>query len=574
MCIRDRYRSQVCRDAMRRLYDQRERDSSDAHMNKIGFIGFVLDLFNLFMPCNRGRYNIAMAEDEWRLYSAHVFQRDPSRSDTAAPTKQVATAVADQLRSVEADQRAEMHRGNAMRLGHTVLCHQPLASVPPEALLTSIDTGSEVVLPPYVGDFNSFFDFFFSIPLIMYHGEVVTEELYVGFWEFVHESWYKEVGTTNEDRYDRYLHRAELAPVVATVPKSRRAFLVNRMADTMEHTKRPANNNPINTTADAILLASTSDDSEDSCQSDFPSLDYLEKQKSHPVLQQSSRSTANACVSEEAPEIPPSLNPVALEARSAYSLFKQGGLSALNGEAAGVATGDNMRIYTVPEYQRDELDNLLDFQSDVSSASSISYSSDDEGAKNLPRGNYLSRLERTDWDDTMSLSTAKGHRTRERYEALLRRRELIRRSAAPPDPIAVDESVDDPAAPSTLESDHVEEPVQNSVSPSFSPPPASPQKVKASKSSTHSIEAEVRHANTTATVENADVLLAQKLRVLRSRQVNEGPICVQPLQPPIDVPMDVGLSLIHISEPTRLLSISYAVFCLKKKKRTMESKVR
>src|SRR5678815_6043909 len=28
----------------------------------------------------------------------------------------------------------------------------------------------------------------------------------------------------------------------------------------------------------------------------------------------------------------------------------------------------------------------------------------------------------------------------------------------------------------------------------------------------------------------------------------------------------VMLSLIHISEPTRLLSISYAVFCLKKKK--------
>ena len=28
------------------------------------------------------------------------------------------------------------------------------------------------------------------------------------------------------------------------------------------------------------------------------------------------------------------------------------------------------------------------------------------------------------------------------------------------------------------------------------------------------------------------------------------------------------LSLIHISEPTRLLSISYAVFCLKKKKTT------
>src|SRR5678816_3625576 len=28
----------------------------------------------------------------------------------------------------------------------------------------------------------------------------------------------------------------------------------------------------------------------------------------------------------------------------------------------------------------------------------------------------------------------------------------------------------------------------------------------------------------------------------------------------------LSLSLIHISEPTRLLSISYAVFCLKKKK--------
>src|SRR5678815_5641419 len=29
------------------------------------------------------------------------------------------------------------------------------------------------------------------------------------------------------------------------------------------------------------------------------------------------------------------------------------------------------------------------------------------------------------------------------------------------------------------------------------------------------------------------------------------------------------LSLIHISEPTRLLSISYAVFCLKKKKKKL-----
>src|SRR5678815_3339821 len=35
--------------------------------------------------------------------------------------------------------------------------------------------------------------------------------------------------------------------------------------------------------------------------------------------------------------------------------------------------------------------------------------------------------------------------------------------------------------------------------------------------------------------------------------------------PPVGAPRD--LSLIHISEPTRLLSISYAVFCLKKKKK-------
>src|SRR5665254_5958 len=35
---------------------------------------------------------------------------------------------------------------------------------------------------------------------------------------------------------------------------------------------------------------------------------------------------------------------------------------------------------------------------------------------------------------------------------------------------------------------------------------------------------------------------------------------------------DVDLSLIHISEPTRLLSISYAVFCLKKKKKHEKNK--
>ena len=39
-----------------------------------------------------------------------------------------------------------------------------------------------------------------------------------------------------------------------------------------------------------------------------------------------------------------------------------------------------------------------------------------------------------------------------------------------------------------------------------------------------------------------------------------------------DDDVEPGLSLIHISEPTRLLSISYAVFCLKKKKKEKKEK--
>eukprot|EP00658_Telonema_sp_P-2_P010427 TRINITY_DN13932_c0_g2_i1.p1 TRINITY_DN13932_c0_g2~~TRINITY_DN13932_c0_g2_i1.p1 ORF type:complete len:233 (+),score=38.23 TRINITY_DN13932_c0_g2_i1:374-1072(+) len=42
-------------------------------------------------------------------------------------------------------------------------------------------------------------------------------------------------------------------------------------------------------------------------------------------------------------------------------------------------------------------------------------------------------------------------------------------------------------------------------------------------------------------------------------------------QAPQTVSSDQDLSLIHISEPTRLLSISYAVFCLKKKKKTSKN---
>eukprot|EP00658_Telonema_sp_P-2_P052016 TRINITY_DN4013_c0_g1_i9.p2 TRINITY_DN4013_c0_g1~~TRINITY_DN4013_c0_g1_i9.p2 ORF type:complete len:135 (-),score=21.99 TRINITY_DN4013_c0_g1_i9:51-455(-) len=41
-----------------------------------------------------------------------------------------------------------------------------------------------------------------------------------------------------------------------------------------------------------------------------------------------------------------------------------------------------------------------------------------------------------------------------------------------------------------------------------------------------------------------------------------------------DIDLVSVLSLIHISEPTRLLSISYAVFCLKKKKKKKTKKKR
>src|SRR5678816_3686091 len=37
----------------------------------------------------------------------------------------------------------------------------------------------------------------------------------------------------------------------------------------------------------------------------------------------------------------------------------------------------------------------------------------------------------------------------------------------------------------------------------------------------------------------------------------------------VKIQKPLPLSLIHISEPTRLLSISYAVFCLKKKKKNI-----
>ena len=56
------------------------------------------------------------------------------------------------------------------------------------------------------------------------------------------------------------------------------------------------------------------------------------------------------------------------------------------------------------------------------------------------------------------------------------------------------------------------------------------------------------------------LFLLQRLGVLGDDEVVQARL-VDLLGVPV-----LRLSLIHISEPTRLLSISYAVFCLKKKK--------
>ena len=53
------------------------------------------------------------------------------------------------------------------------------------------------------------------------------------------------------------------------------------------------------------------------------------------------------------------------------------------------------------------------------------------------------------------------------------------------------------------------------------------------------------------------------------QEVMEQP--VSPVDLNIDLSKILRLSLIHISEPTRLLSISYAVFCLKKKKKKIKT---
>ena len=66
----------------------------------------------------------------------------------------------------------------------------------------------------------------------------------------------------------------------------------------------------------------------------------------------------------------------------------------------------------------------------------------------------------------------------------------------------------------------------------------------------------------------SDVYKRQALAEARRRGARlppEAELRRQVLDALIDERVIITLSLIHISEPTRLLSISYAVFCLKKK---------
>src|SRR5680860_1797172 len=56
------------------------------------------------------------------------------------------------------------------------------------------------------------------------------------------------------------------------------------------------------------------------------------------------------------------------------------------------------------------------------------------------------------------------------------------------------------------------------------------------------------------------------LRVVRISTNTQSSNCVRPLKYLFKIFIDLRLSLIHISEPTRRTPISYAVFCLKKKK--------
>ena len=66
-------------------------------------------------------------------------------------------------------------------------------------------------------------------------------------------------------------------------------------------------------------------------------------------------------------------------------------------------------------------------------------------------------------------------------------------------------------------------------------------------------------------VTNAQIGDSTSAEFLRSLGIGNFDVCIVTIG---------GLSLIHISEPTRQAEISYAVFCLKKKKKNIKKKTR
>ena len=101
------------------------------------------------------------------------------------------------------DHETLFHCGNMAYAGHTVM-YLPPSAAPSQSNSTGVSkrsTASASSITPTAaslasaaassgggsGDFSHFYNFFFSFPLMLCQGEVVTEALYVSVWEFVAE---------------------------------------------------------------------------------------------------------------------------------------------------------------------------------------------------------------------------------------------------------------------------------------------------------------------------------------------------------------------------------------------------
>src|SRR5680860_1644138 len=71
--------------------------------------------------------------------------------------------------------------------------------------------------------------------------------------------------------------------------------------------------------------------------------------------------------------------------------------------------------------------------------------------------------------------------------------------------------------------------------------------------------------STISEVSRVEIAQSVVIKVLHSEECGNAPHALKMAESAVE---DLDLSLIHISEPTRRTPISYAVFCLKKKKQT------